>query len=1091
MVDGGGRGHRVLHPGALRGLVGRLPGSGGVAVDRARGAGAELAGEVGRGAGGDATLVGAGQAHQGVDHLVGGLRRDAGRPAERERAAHGEVDDAVHRLLFVGAHRLGGVRALPREQEREGMVDGAGAGGLQEVGGRPDELVDGDVAEPDLGEADGAEAGVLHPRAHAVGGDLDGEVREGALADVDHLPLAGEGGLVEGDVDGVPVVEAELHPGDGAVADAALGLEERQPVGGEGLVELDLEALAFDLGEGPDPPRRLRVAVHGLGGPVPGGVGDGVAVAGGRDGGAALIGDREGVVGGVGEHLEAVVARIVHQGLLAGPFGVALVLTDRAPPAGALAVGVGDDELGVVVKAGLERLGLVLERARVEDGLVDVHEARGGGLHQPVAVAGEEHRPVLRDGPDDGLGVLDRVHRDGGRLGQLGVGAQLDLVDERQRGPGAVGGIGRAEAQGRAEAGRGVHEPVRGPGAGRAVALVGEVRAQHHVADAEEAGDGRHRVGVEGVLLEGPVQGVQQVGGRVRAVGDELAGDVGPVHEPGGDRVDGGAPAVGGEVGTGELEDPCGVVAGVEGGGGLVPVGGDVLGPVQVAVDQVAAPRGGHVGQHEEHRQQPGGQGQAGERPTEGVHAGAQQHGGAEDDEGHGSRGAAEGEAGVQVGEVPEDAPGRRRVGVGVAADADHDAHPDEQHEEGPVAEAGDEGRDEGEDGQPVAEGRAPAHVADAGQDPLAELVVAVEEPVAEAPQQLGGRRGDGDRLIGLGVAQDGDAEAALDGEAGDPPQRGQDREHADAQHGPEGRFEADLTLEEHGPHHPQQRAEADEDQRGGVDGPDGEHHQGEQGRVAPPAVAQRSGGQGHEPGERGPGKQDHRQAGGVGQQVGAEGVRQRGDDQAEVPAPGGPRAGRPSWRQDVPVQRAQQVEHAGTGREEHGAEPEPLGDPVGKAGGVEHPVEGPQGPEVADVLVGDRAEADARVPEEGGVVQEAPGIQVQVGLGVGTHPPGLGEQQGQVGDRGQDQQGYGADQAGGPAGAGVGTVGRPVAPLVARARPSGHRGGGVVAHRRFGHAGREGMRRLRGGCGRPEDGREPPPREPSPGTPWYSRPPE
>ena len=83
--------------------------------------------------------------------------------------------------------------------------------------------------------------------------------------------------------------------------------------------------------------------------------------------------------------------------------------------------------------------------------------------------------------------------------------------------------------------------------------------------------------------------------------------------------------------------------------------------------------------------------------------------------------------------------------------------------------------------------------VLDARLDPRAEAVAAVEEPVAEAAQDLRGDGGGGDDRRGLGVLEDLDAVAALHRQARDPPQRGQQREHADAEEGGRGSRERRL----------------------------------------------------------------------------------------------------------------------------------------------------------------------------------------------------------------------------------------------------------------------------------------------------------
>ena len=79
-----------------------------------------------------------------------------------------------------------------------------------------------------------------------------------------------------------------------------------------------------------------------------------------------------------------------------------------------------------------------------------------------------------------------------------------------------------------------------------------------------------------------------------------------------------------------------------------------------------------------------------------------------------------------------------------------------------------------------------------------------------------------------------------------------------------------------------------------------------------------------------------------------------------------------------------------GTGRgrpspahEEDGAEPEPLGHPDRHAEEVEDGEERPHREQVADVLVGHRAQAHGGVPHERDLAQEAERVEVEVGLGV------------------------------------------------------------------------------------------------------------
>ena len=91
---------------------------------------------------GDAAVRGVGVAEQLVDRLVGDVRRQAGLGAQREGAGGREIEHPTDRGLLVGAHRLGRVRPQAGEQQREAMVERAGAGRVQQVGRRAHQLLD-------------------------------------------------------------------------------------------------------------------------------------------------------------------------------------------------------------------------------------------------------------------------------------------------------------------------------------------------------------------------------------------------------------------------------------------------------------------------------------------------------------------------------------------------------------------------------------------------------------------------------------------------------------------------------------------------------------------------------------------------------------------------------------------------------------------------------------------------------------------------------------------------------------------------------------------------------------------------------------
>ena len=100
---------------------------------------------------------------------------------------------------------------------------------------------------------------------------------------------------------------------------------------------------------------------------------------------------------------------------------------------------------------------------------------------------------------------------------------------------------------------------------------------------------------VEHAELRPSVERVEQVHRRRRSVGQDLPCQVGPVGEPGGQRIDQVPPAVAREGRTGQLEDPRAVITRIEIRDGGPPVLGHLLGPV-VAVGQVAVLPDGEEG---------------------------------------------------------------------------------------------------------------------------------------------------------------------------------------------------------------------------------------------------------------------------------------------------------------------------------------------------------------------------------------------------------------------------------------------------------------------------------------------------------------
>ena len=198
------------------------------------------------------------------------------------------------------------------------------------------------------------------------------------------------------------------------------------------------------------------------------------------------------------------------------------------------------------------------------------------------------------------------------------------------------------------------------------------------------------------------------------------------------------------------------------------------------------------------------------------------------------------------------------------------------------------------------------------------------------------------------------------------------------------------LAQADHRVDEPERRPEADVQQRGGVDAAHQGHDDGEPGAVPPAPPAHGQCGERHQPREPGPGEQQDRDPPHVLQEVRGEHVGERGHERPQAPEREGPA----------------QEEDARPGGEQDRADPQALGHPHRDPDGVEEPEEGAHREQVADLLVGDRPEADGRVPHGGGRRDEAVDVEVEVGLGVRAHHPGLGHQLGHVGRQGQQQMG-------------------------------------------------------------------------------------
>ena len=96
-------------------------------------------------------------------------------------------------------------------------------------------------------------------------------------------------------------------------------------------------------------------------------------------------------------------------------------------------------------------------------------------------------------------------------------------------------------------------------------------------------------------------------------------------------------------------------------------------------------------------------------------------------------------------------------------------------------------------------------------------------------------------------------------------------------------------------------------------------------------------------------------------EKVRAQHVCQRGDEESGA----------------LPADGAQEPAHSESRQEEDAAQPEPLHHPVGQAEALAQHVEGADRPEVSDVLVGDGAHSQFRLPHVWGAGQEADRVQV------------------------------------------------------------------------------------------------------------------
>ena len=191
-------------------------------------------------------------------------------------------------------------------------------------------------------------------------------------------------------------------------------------------------------------------------------------------------------------------------------------------------------------------------------------------------------------------------------------------------------------------------------------------------------------------------------------------------------------------------------------------------------------------------------------------------------------------------------------------ADADQRANPQQQQEVAAMTPQQSCCEAECAHHQPETQEHEPEalRVLDARLDPRPELVVAVEEPVAEAAQYLRGGAGVGHHFVGLGVTRHRQAVGRLQGQPRDPPQRHANGENTDPRRGRRSPSDSDAALHQRRVQQPQHRRDPGEHQAGGVHASRGERAQGEQGRIAPSADTPGFHGQSDHPAQGGPRKQ-------------------------------------------------------------------------------------------------------------------------------------------------------------------------------------------------------------------------------------------
>ncbi len=424
---------------------------------------------------------------------------------------------------------------------------------------------------------------------------------------------------------------------------------------------------------------------------------------------------------------------------LAGLHHVAVGVVQRAPRVEATGVRVGHDDAGVPGHHVGQGLGAEWQRGGVGNEGVAREQAGGRGLEQPVAVSSDEQ------GPGDAFGAHQRPwigHAvDGQRwgLGRAERNRELGLIHEW-----VLEGLERArlaEALGAAQPGwRGLHrQPERlGPRQSEALDLL--VVLEQHAASSHEPRHRGHGARVEHAVLQGLVEGTQQVHARCLALDDGLAADEGSLEQSRPDRVHGDAVVVVGEVGSGDAEHPTRTTGVVEVARGLAHVARQVARAREVRGQDAAVEQRGQVGHRERHGEASGEP--SGAAPPRGDcgDARAEQEGEAEHHDGNDAvRGAHREAHGGALASGLDGTSKRRGVLEGVGPHRQHHADQHEAGREQAVAPPSEHAQGCHAEGQGKARELhlAAEHVLARRHGPGLDLVLAVEVPVPEATHDL------------------------------------------------------------------------------------------------------------------------------------------------------------------------------------------------------------------------------------------------------------------------------------------------------------------------------------------------------------------